>query len=36
MLNSILEAPGALYHDPAKAPFIEAGSVQVETTEKYR
>jgi NADH-quinone oxidoreductase subunit G len=36
MLNSILEAPGALYRDPAKAPFIEPGSVQVETTEKFR
>ncbi len=36
MLNSVLEAPGALYHDPHKAPFIEKGSVQLETTEKPR
>jgi NADH-quinone oxidoreductase subunit G len=35
MLNSILEAPGALYHDPHKAPFVAPGSVQVDTTEKY-
>jgi NADH-quinone oxidoreductase subunit G len=35
MLNSVLEAPGALYHDPRKEPFIEKGSVQLETTEKY-
>ena len=35
MLNSVIEAPGALYHDPAKAPTVEKGSVQVETTEKY-
>ncbi len=36
MLNSILEAPGALYHDPHIQPFVSKGSVQVETTEKYR
>jgi NADH-quinone oxidoreductase subunit G len=35
MLNSVLEAPGALYHDPHKEPFIQKGSVQLETTEKY-
>jgi NADH-quinone oxidoreductase subunit G len=35
MLNSVIEAPGALYHDPRKAPFVDKGSVQVETTEKY-
>src|SRR5579884_2696679 len=35
MLNSVLEAPGALYHDPHIAPFVAKGSVQVDTTEKY-
>jgi NADH-quinone oxidoreductase subunit G len=34
MLNSVLEAPGELYHDPHKAPFVRKGSVQLETTEK--
>jgi NADH-quinone oxidoreductase subunit G len=36
MLNSVIEAPGALYHDPHKSPRVRAGSVQVETTEEYR
>ncbi len=36
MLNSVLEAPGALYHDPHKEPFINQGSVQLMTTEKPR
>ncbi|HZS56653.1 MAG TPA: NADH-quinone oxidoreductase subunit NuoG [Bryobacteraceae bacterium] len=36
MLNSVIEAPGALYHDPHKAPVVRKGSVQVETTEEYR
>ncbi|MBV8896019.1 MAG: NADH-quinone oxidoreductase subunit NuoG [Acidobacteriaceae bacterium] len=35
MLNSVLEAPGALYHDPHIAPFVAKGSVQVDTPEKY-
>ncbi len=32
MLNSVLESPGELYHDPAKRVVTDPGSVQVETT----
>lgn len=32
MLNSVIEAPGRLYSDPAKETGVEEGSVQVETT----
>jgi NADH-quinone oxidoreductase subunit G len=35
MLNSVIEAPGALYHDPHIAAIIAKGSVQVDMTEKY-
>ena len=31
MLRSVIESPGALYHDPHQEPFVEEGSVQVET-----
>ncbi len=31
MLNAVIESPGQLYHDPHKEPFVEEGSVQVET-----
>jgi NADH-quinone oxidoreductase subunit G len=31
MLNSVMEAPGALYQDPHKEPVVQPGSVQVET-----
>ena len=31
MLNSIIEAPGALYRDPAIEPIVKPGSVQMET-----
>jgi hypothetical protein len=36
MLNSLLEAPGALYEDPRKKPIIDEGSVQLQIarTEK--
>ena len=36
MLNSVIEAPGELYHDPRKAPIMREGTVQMETarTEK--
>ena len=30
MLNAVMEAPGALYHDPHVRPVIEAGSGQLE------
>ena len=33
MLNSVLEAPGALYEDPAKRVGIRAGSVQTEEND---
>ena len=33
MLNGVMEAPGALYRDPRKEPFIEKGSVQLETVK---
>ncbi len=32
MLNSLMEAPGELYHDPRKKPVVKEGSVQLETT----
>lgn len=32
MLNSVIEAPGHLYSDPAKETGVEVGSVQTETT----
>jgi NADH-quinone oxidoreductase subunit G len=31
MLSALAEAPGALYHDPAKKPAVREGSVQLET-----
>jgi hypothetical protein len=31
MLNSVLEAPGALYRDPHLEPIVKPGSVQIET-----
>lgn len=34
MLNCTLESPGALYHDPHKAPIIETGSVQLEDLKR--
>lgn len=33
MLNSVLESPGSLYHDPAKRVGIRDGSVQVEEND---
>ncbi len=33
MLNSVIEAPGALYHDPHIRPLIEQGSGQLETVQ---
>jgi hypothetical protein len=30
----VLEAPGALYHDPGKEPIIEPGSVQMELLQR--
>ena len=35
MLNSVIEAPGALYHDPHIAASVAKGSVQVDMTEKF-
>ncbi|MFL6350411.1 MAG: NADH-quinone oxidoreductase subunit NuoG [Bryobacteraceae bacterium] len=34
MLNSVIESPGALYHDPRKEPFVREGSVQLETVKQ--
>lgn len=36
MLNSVIEAPGALYHDPGKEPVVHPGSVQVETVTQEK
>ncbi|MBV8550819.1 MAG: NADH-quinone oxidoreductase subunit NuoG [Acidobacteriaceae bacterium] len=33
MLNSVIESPGALYHDPHHRPFIEKGSGQIVTVQ---
>ncbi|MBV9759439.1 MAG: NADH-quinone oxidoreductase subunit NuoG [Acidobacteriaceae bacterium] len=34
MLNRVMESPGALYHDPRKAPIMEQGSVQMEELQR--
>jgi NADH-quinone oxidoreductase subunit G len=34
MLNSVIESPGALYHDPRKKPIVREGSVQLETVRQ--
>jgi len=34
MLRGVIESPGALYHDPHKAPIIEEGSVQLEALQR--
>jgi NADH-quinone oxidoreductase subunit G len=36
MLNSVLESPGELYHDPAKRTGVRDGSVQVETSGREK
>ena len=36
MLNSVSEAPGALYHDPHIEPVVKPGSVQVDTMKNDR
>jgi NADH-quinone oxidoreductase subunit G len=35
MLNSIIESPGALYHDPGFEPLIESGSGQLEVVSQH-
>jgi NADH-quinone oxidoreductase subunit G len=35
MLNSTIEAPGALYRDPRKQPVMEPGSVQMEALKRH-
>jgi NADH-quinone oxidoreductase subunit G len=35
-LNTVMEAPGELYHDPLRQPLVRAGSVQVETVSEER
>ncbi|MBV8809924.1 MAG: NADH-quinone oxidoreductase subunit NuoG [Acidobacteriaceae bacterium] len=36
MLNSVLEAPGTLYHDPGLEPIIEKGSGQIEVLKHQK